>query len=262
MFSGYHKLPQEDMYWSQSPDAGVPLVFNSMSRKIFRSIKKYLHLNDNTKVTKDDKMYKLRPYFVELSKNFLKFGVVHSKLSIDEMMVRYYGRHSAKMFMRGKPIKFGYKLWCMCSSSGYLYSFQPYCGKEKDNSTEDLLGTRVIKTLTSAIPSSEYEDHELFFDNFFSSHKLMCILKDMKLKATGTVRETRIGKCPLATSKQIQKEYERGYFDYRFDKSNEILVIKWNDNRAVSVITNYSNIEPLGTYTFYVLSTFYFLTLL
>ena len=32
------------------------------------------------------------------------------KYSIDEIMVPYYGRHSSKQYIRGKPIRFGYKV--------------------------------------------------------------------------------------------------------------------------------------------------------
>ena len=83
------------MYWEQAPYVGVPLVFNSMPRNRFREIKKFIHLNDNSKIDKTDKMYKLRLYFDILKKEFGKFGVFHSELSLDEMMVRYYGKHSA-----------------------------------------------------------------------------------------------------------------------------------------------------------------------
>ena len=54
-----------------------------------------------------DKMYELRPFLDALNTNFQKFGIFHSHLSIDEMKIRYYGMHSEKMFMKGKPIKFG-----------------------------------------------------------------------------------------------------------------------------------------------------------
>lgn len=245
LFSGYHKLPQEDMYWQQASDAGIPLVYNAMPRRRFKEIKKFIHLVDNHLCRNtNDKMFKVRPYFDMLTQNFLKFGVFHAQLSIDEMMIRYYGKHSAKMFMRGKPIKFGYKCWCLCSSNGYLYNFEPYCGKNE--AMEGPLGVRVITNLISAIPADQYENHELFFDNFFTSHDIMCKLRELKMKATGTIRENRTQKCPLVSSKTMQKEKERGYFDYKFDQTNEILVLKWNDNKPVSVATNYSYIEPIG----------------
>jgi hypothetical protein len=42
-------------------------------------------------------MYKVRLFFQMLGKEFLKFGIFHPELSLDEMMVRYYGKHSGKM---------------------------------------------------------------------------------------------------------------------------------------------------------------------
>lgn len=179
LFSGYHKLPQQNMYWEQSPDAGVPFVYNAMSRQRFKEIKRFLHLNNNANIDKRDKMYKLRPYLDTLKDNFQKFGIFDSKLSIDEMMVRYYGMHSAKMFMRGKPIKFGYKFWCLCGADGYLYNFSPYLGKGSENSNEPL-GVRVISYLTSIIPNAEAVNHEIFFDNFFTSIDIL------KIQETGS----------------------------------------------------------------------------
>ena len=49
-----------------------------------------------------------------------QYGVLHEVLSIDESMMPYYRiGHSYKMFIKGKPIRFGYKLWCLCESEGY-----------------------------------------------------------------------------------------------------------------------------------------------
>ena len=41
MFTGYHTLPRQRMYWEKEPDAGTELVYNAMSRKDFEDIKKY-----------------------------------------------------------------------------------------------------------------------------------------------------------------------------------------------------------------------------
>ncbi|XP_047120564.1 piggyBac transposable element-derived protein 2-like [Schistocerca piceifrons] len=60
LLNGYHKLPHENMYWEQASDVGVPLVFNSMSRNRFREIKRFIHLNDNSRIDRNDKMHKLR----------------------------------------------------------------------------------------------------------------------------------------------------------------------------------------------------------
>ena len=63
-------------------------------------------------------------------------------------MVSYYGCHSCKMFMKGKPIQFGYKIQMMCSPDRYPFLMEIYTGTEDDKSkSEKPLGTRVVESL-------------------------------------------------------------------------------------------------------------------
>ena len=45
---------------------------------------------------------------------------------IDESMIPYFGGHGTKQFIRGKPIRFGYKMWALTTPSGYLSQIEPY----------------------------------------------------------------------------------------------------------------------------------------
>ena len=76
-------------------------------------------------------MSKISQLYDMLNGNLTKFGIFHEMLSIDESMVPYFGRHSAKMFARGKFIRFGYKIWCMC---GYPYHMKIYQGTKSPES--------------------------------------------------------------------------------------------------------------------------------
>ncbi|XP_055848110.1 piggyBac transposable element-derived protein 3-like [Episyrphus balteatus] len=127
-FSGLHTVPQLDLYWSNQQVFGCDLIKNTMSRDRFRKIKCYLHVCDNSKIDPRDKFAKVSLLNNMLNERFMQFGVFCHHLSIDEQMIPYYGRHSAKMFIRGKPIRFGYKYWNLCSHDGYLFQFIPYGG--------------------------------------------------------------------------------------------------------------------------------------
>ena len=59
-------------------------------------------------------------------------------------MVPYTGHHSYKMFMKGKPVRFGFKPWVMASSSGYIYSFSVYYGKSSTYDKQLGLGGSVV----------------------------------------------------------------------------------------------------------------------
>jgi len=241
LLSGYHTLPQTKHYWSKDADKGVPIVRESMSRNRFEEIKKYLHVSDNSNLDKNDKFAKLRPYFEELNRKFLQFGVFSQKLSVDEQMVPYFGRHSAKMFIRGKPVRFGFKLWCISSSTGYVYQFDAYGGASQKMNDNLSLGERVVLNLAKIVENPR--DHLLFFDNFFTSHSLLVMLSERGFFATGTLRENRTANCPLQTSKQMAKG-KKGACDYRFDSKHEIFVVRWHDNSIVTVATNTGTLEP------------------
>lgn len=81
LFSGYHKLPRERLYWSLDEDCSVPMVTNSMSRNRFQEVKRFLHIADNTKLNVNGKMAKLRPLIDKLNRNFRQWGIFHQKLS-------------------------------------------------------------------------------------------------------------------------------------------------------------------------------------
>ena len=119
--------------WSTEDDLGISVVKESLSRTDFRNIKYHFHLNDNNHAADStDRLYKVRPLISFANKASKKINLKENdKLSIDESMIAYYGRNAMKQFIRAKPIRFGYKAWCICSSDGFLLNFDVYQGQEK-----------------------------------------------------------------------------------------------------------------------------------
>ena len=215
MFTGCHSLPEEHHYWSTQPDLGVSAVYNTLSRNRYYEIKRYLYFAYNHRLTEGDKMSKISPLCNMLNCNLIQFGIFHELLSADESMVPYFERHSAKMFTKEKPIRFGYKIWCLCESDGYPYHMQIYQGKQS-NANDQPLGTRVINNMVSVISSNfNVLYHQLYFDNFFSSYHLIKKLAEKSMRATGTIRENRTegANKQLIKNKELQKQ-ERGTYDY------------------------------------------------
>ena len=121
-----------------------------------------LHLNDNSAINKDDKLFKVRPYIELLNKKFQQFGVHKTNLSIDEQMIPYRGHHSERMFCKGKPIRFGYKAWTFALSDGYVYAFDLYT---KKSNKEKLL--RAALDLDVFIILLEHSGHCFLLSAFF-----------------------------------------------------------------------------------------------
>ena len=203
IISGYNTVPRRRLYWSNSPDVRNDAMCAAMSRKMFEDILRYLHVAKNEQLNKDDKFAKLRPLFDAVDQRFRQHFPVQQHLAIDESMVPYFGKHSTKQFIRGKPIRFGYKLWCCCTKAGCLVSFEPYQGASGRTETTALgVGGGVVVRLLERIPSHPYT---VFTDNFFTSLMLIDELKKKGIGLTGTVRANRVEKCPLQAVDQFKK---------------------------------------------------------
>lgn len=247
LYSGYVIVPRRFMYWENGTDCGMSIVYNAMSRDRFTYIMTNFHVCDNTQLRVDDKFSKLRPLFDALNQIFQQFAPFEEFHSVDEAMVPYYGGHPCKQFIRGKPIRWGYKFWVGATRLGYIIWFSPYQGQgtgEIEQYRKLGLGATVILQYSDVLrrldPNAPFH---LCFDNFFSSVPLFEELRTRGFKATGTIRENRVSKCPLPTNKNMQKT-ERGSFEYRTTRAEEILVCKWNDNNVVTVCSNSTKVMP------------------
>ena len=238
---GYHKLPSWTDYWKSDQDLTVPFVSSTLPRNRFAQILANLHVNDNTCVPtgNQDKLYKLRPLITAMNSNYVKLYNVSRKLSIDESMILFKGRHSIKQYNPMKPIKRGYKLWARADLDGYISKFDVYQGKTTETSSEAVdtddapkfgLGEQVVQNMAIDLFDKH---HQLYFDNYFTSVPIMEYLKENGVDACGTIRSSRKG-LPV----DLADNLERGECDYRVSKEGLVL-FKWDDNKAVYVLSNF-----------------------
>ena len=52
-------------------------------------------------------------------------------------MCEYYERHGCERFLKGKPIRFGFKIWCETTPLGHLIWFDSYQGKSALSRLQD-----------------------------------------------------------------------------------------------------------------------------
>ena len=102
-----------------------------------------------------------------------------------------------------KLIKRGIKVWVLGDGhNGYFHKFQIYSGKEGTQKVN--LGARVVKTLTNHLRG---KFHLIFFNNFFTSLKLLEDLEVDGLHGCGTVRKHRIGFPPTLKTLKLTSRY-------------------------------------------------------
>ena len=131
LLSGYNELPRQEMYRERQEDTPNTLAPSLLSKSEFEDCKKYLHLCNNNALNSSEKFAKVRPLFIAINKTSLINYQPSQHISINESMVPYFGRHGAKQYIHGQPVKFGYKLWVMATPLGYCIQFCPHAGKDK-----------------------------------------------------------------------------------------------------------------------------------
>lgn len=140
--------------------------------------------------------------------------------------------NSNKQYMPKKPIKRGFKIWCLVDKRGYLWNFEIYTGKVGEKA-EKQLGARVVKQLSQPL---QEKNHCLFFDNYFTSYPLMTYLKSKNINACGTVNLTR----KFLPALKNDKHLTLGEYDWSIDEKSTSIV-KWRDKRIVSLLSNFHN---------------------
>jgi Transposase IS4 len=101
IYMGIHKEPRLSMYWNSDPNKGpIHTIISHLSLTRFEQIKRYCHISDShsDKVagldlpTNKRWWYKLEPLASSLQASFQEYYSPSSEVSIDEIMVRCFGR--------------------------------------------------------------------------------------------------------------------------------------------------------------------------
>lgn len=243
LVSTYNKVSRRRMYWQKRKDSKNEAIISAMSRNRFEEILHYLHFIDNNNLIMDDKFTKIRPFLDVMNKKFLANALFNEiRFDVDESMIPYYGKNHLKQSMRSKPVRFGFKMFCLNQPSGYLVYCDPYQGKGSGHMEfiEFGLSGGIVLYLISKLPVKGI----IYMDNFFSSEKLFHEMTRQGFGAVGTFRSNRVRELP----QNMSSREPRGSFNC-FSKENEVgdlfSVTQVKDNNIVTIGTNIISSSPL-----------------
>ncbi|KAG5882135.1 hypothetical protein JTB14_005964 [Gonioctena quinquepunctata] len=89
------------------------------------------------------------------------------------------------------------------------------------------MGERVVHTMTDGLEGKGYH---VYFDNFFTTERVMRDMYKKKIYCCGTVRQNRKKNPKLKTDKALA----RGEWDWSTRRAM-LSCVKWKDKRAVTV---------------------------
>jgi len=195
----------------------------------------------------DDPVWRIRALLEIFRKNIKTFQFFETAVSVDEMMVKFYGRLMIKQFIRNKPVRFGIKMWAVCGADGYLFDCDIYCGKnmmKNGKLSQIFLGSRVVLNILEDLllktTKKKLGMYHLYCDNFFTSPDLFIHLQQIGLKATGVVRKDRIKE-----ENSIDKKSTRGTYAVKHDKTSGLNFITLMDSKEVLVLSIAAGVQPI-----------------
>ena len=224
------------------------MIVNSISRNRFEEIFPKLHFVPVTARTQNDKFQKLRLLIKLLNDEFLKHTPDTNFFSVDESMIPYFGRHGCKQFIRGKPIRFGFKMWVLAiAKSGYCVQFQPYPGiAERKDDDYDFGSSGNVVYFFAQILRRHFPEKRLSItmDNYFTSLSLLRAMTNyLNVAGTGTIRRNRVLSYPFKeTVLQNRGEMKAKYAP---DFSTNLVV--WHDNKDVLVASTLCGTAPVSS---------------
>ncbi|KAL1414058.1 hypothetical protein MTO96_012176 [Rhipicephalus appendiculatus] len=177
LLMGLVQMPSVRSYWEHG--TRFPPIADIIPRNRFEKIMRLLHFTDNDKTndeTKQDKVWKIRPWLDQLQRNFLTVEPEQLN-SVDEVMISFTGRCPIKQYMPAKPHPWGIKLWARAGSSGFLYQFDVYQGQAEKTYQYGLGGDVTLK-ICQALP--ENRGYKVAADNYFSSLDLAAELLERR----------------------------------------------------------------------------------
>ena len=121
-------------------------------------------------------------------------------------MVPYFGHYPYKQFIKGKPIRSGYKIWAICSHDGYTIHLEPYAGKHTLLPDFGLgQGPNVVLGLVEKANKVVRAGCHIVSDNHFTSIPLREKLSEMGIGLTGTMNANCVKSTPILDPKILQK---------------------------------------------------------
>ncbi|KAK2725632.1 hypothetical protein QYM36_000211 [Artemia franciscana] len=218
LYMGIIRLPSYKLYWEK--ELNYTLVSGKMSLDSFALIQRYLHFNDNSKCKPKtdpghDHLFKVRPIVDMLQEN----------LMITEPEERHIIlSHSREDLLCGCISKTS----CTSGGSKYLLELEVVgaCITLKFTKAEELwkLGPLVLVEIVD----------------------LVVHLKEIGYDCIVTIRQNRLLGCKLMEEKEM-KRFRMGNVDWRVEKSTEVCLVRWYDNKAVTLVSNYVAVEPKDT---------------
>ena len=165
-----------------------------------------------------------------------RYFILGSAVSIDEIIVRFYGRSADTFKMPGKPIKQGYKIFAL-AQDGYIWHFQLASKQhgiaELEKVNELTATSSMVFQMAQLLPKFLNAHFVIYMDNYFTSIPLFLMLRKENIGAVRTTRPLGINFPALLIVLRKKHSTKLEWGTTVADIVDSVLCIRWQDNNFV-----------------------------
>jgi hypothetical protein len=249
-------------WWSENPTLESPVIKKIMSGRKFHTILRYLHvvsIHDQPERNDPDydPIYKVKELMDLLEARYNRLYVPGQALSLDESLIRAFGRIKFKVRIITKAARYGIKVYVLTDAvSAFVLKVIVYTGK----TTYQINPPNEVMKKTVSIVRDLCEQYEgsyrtVYVDRFYTSIDLLKELDKMNLFVTGTVmrncipKELTIAKTSNDFRSMTRGDHKRHRFTYQMADGTvkQYGFVCWKDRDIVYGLTNECNTLDVGS---------------
>ena len=227
-------LPKPRNYWREQHET----VTQHFTIQRFEQLRSSIHFNctNSTGKSREKSGEKVQP-LIDFLNDRLSTLKVSKQLCIDEMMISSKSKFGPRVYQKGKPHPWGFKLFGISDMFGIVYRIHLHCGKFKKVDEFMDSGSTANRVLWLIKNVPKHQGYELYMDNYFLSIPLMNELRKIGIHSMGTIRIPNAAGFSESCipDKELTKLGNRAFVEYllSFEDIEEpgIRIIRWNDSK-------------------------------
>jgi hypothetical protein len=247
--------------WSRSGLFGQNFLHGCMSLRRFEAIVSCLHYEDSWTMTPEDlkranvrdsfwQVHGLVDHVTRQAKIYWKMG---RKISVDEAVIPFKGRHRGRCYNPSKPAKYHFKTFAMNDAeTGYQYHSYYYRGKDETRPDEVPATMWPVVTMVVQSPEIQNAGHVLTTDNWYTQPRLTEWLAEKGIQSIGTCKTSRLN---VVTPTRPIGFPRAGVFKAKFGGKRErgtslvhettvagrkYYLTSWQDKKGVYILSSYA----------------------
>ena len=235
--------------WSSNKYLRNTGLASVMTLNRYSKISEYLHVSDRDSEIPCgqpgyDKLAKVRWFIDEIHQKIRQLKSPDKNQAIDESIIKFTGRADYKQWNAAKPIRSGFKIFNRCDTNGFCHLAIPYLGRNGGDPPSKMgLYFDIIDKLCRDI---RYKNHQVYFDNLYTSVPLIKFLYTKQIYAVGTVRSNK-KLLPPTMRNSKQSKLNRGESKFFQDaRCSNLVCCLWKDCKDCKIIGSNS---PAGVST-------------